>query len=243
VTRVFAEGPCEVGGTVVLRREEHRYLASVRRHRPGDEVEVRDDAGGRFRAVIARLGRGESAVEIIERLDPAPAGAPVRVLSAVPKRNLMDGVVRRLSELGVMSLVPVITGRSVVDPGEGKLERWRRIAEESVRQCGRRSPLEIADPVDLETAVVGEREAGIRLVLHPEEGALPIREVAKAGMAEPVVVAIGPEGGFTGAELSLFEANGFTRVSMGGVIMRVETAIVAVCAVAVAFCGEILLQP
>ena len=90
---------------------------------------------------------------------------------------------------------------------------------------------------------VAEESEGVRLVLHPEEGAVPIRRVAADGMEPPVVVAVGPEGGFTDRELDLFEANGFCRVGMGPVIMRVETAIVAVCAVSVAFCGEFLRQP
>lgn len=239
MTRILWEKAQAVGDTVEIRGQEYHYLSRVRRHRPGDVVELRDPDGGRFEAAVLEVGRDLARLELTRELERAPEAWPVTALTAVPKLNLMDDVIRKLNELGVAKMVPILTERSVVDPGVGRMERWRRIAAESVRQCGRRSPLEVHPAMPLAKAIESLPRGGSRLLLHPGEQSVPLGRLARDGFHGPVFIAVGPEGGFTDGEVGLFMDEGFSAVSLGPVITRIETAVVAVCAIAVALCDEI----
>jgi 16S rRNA (uracil1498-N3)-methyltransferase len=231
VIRILVEDVPAPGARFEIRGDERHYLLAVRRAGIGDAFEVVGTADGR-RALAAIHGlEGDAVVaEVSELLAAACAVRPVHLLAAVPKRDLMDDVVRKLSELGAARLTPVAAARSVVAPGAGRLARWRRIAEEAVRQCGRGMPLRIDPPTPLSEALAAVR-ADARLVLDPRAGR---RRFADAcGAATSIAIAIGPEGGFTTAELELAEQLGFRPIGLGPTILRVETAAIAAAALAV----------
>jgi len=229
--RVLIDAIPEAGSPVEIRGDERHYLVDVRRRGAGDTFELVARTEGR-RAIAAILEvRGNLVVaEVRELLDAAQAIRAVHVLTAVPKRDLMEDVVRRLSELGVARLTPVAASLSVVAPGEAKLARWRRIADEAVRQCGRGKPLEIDPPTPLADALRGV-DAAARLVLDPR--APQTRFSDACGRAKSIAVAIGPEGGFTSEELELAAALGFFPICLGGTILRIETAAIAAAVLAV----------
>jgi 16S rRNA (uracil1498-N3)-methyltransferase len=229
--RVLADAVPERGATAELGAEEGHYLLRVRRCAVGDVVEIvgRGD-GRRGSAVIVEARKDAVLVKVTELLDARPAVLPVHVLAAVPKRDLMDDVVRKLSEIGAASLTPIVAARSVVVPGEGKLGRWRRIADEAVRQCGRGAPLEIADVRPFEEALAGAA-AEARLVLDPR--AVRARFAEACGGASSIAIAVGPEGGFTAEELAFAGERGFRGVGLGATVLRVETAAIVGAALAV----------
>jgi 16S rRNA (uracil1498-N3)-methyltransferase len=207
----------------------------VRRAGIGDAVELVGRSGGRAAARVREADRARVAVEVIELLPDAAAVRPVHVLAAVPKRDLMDDVVRRLSEVGAARLSPIRAERSVVAPGDAKIDRWRRIAREAVRQCGRGTPLAI-DAFAPFAEALGAVDACVRLVLDPRA---PRRRFSELGAGAPsIAVAIGPEGGFTAAEIELAQKGGFVPVCLGVSILRVETAAIAAAILAVDALGE-----
>jgi 16S rRNA (uracil1498-N3)-methyltransferase len=231
VIRALVDAVPAPGARLEIRGDERHYLADVRRVGVGDAIELVGTADGRRAAGVVREVRGDGVVvEVVAALAAALAVRPVHVLAAVPKRDLMDGVVRMLSELGAARLTPIAAARSVVAPGEAKQARWRRIAEAAVRQCGRGTPLRIDPCTDLAEALRGA-DAEARLVLDPR--AERARFAAAVGAARSVAIAIGPEGGFTSEELALAAEVGFRPVGLGPAILRIETAAIAAAALAV----------
>jgi len=238
MTTILVDGEIGEGRVVEIAGAELRYVTRVRRLGAGDTVELRDSSGRRFEGIVERSDRRSAVVTVTGELGPGPIAAPVTVVTAVPKRNIMDDVVRKLSELGVQRLAPVVTARSVVDPGPARIERWRRIAAESVRQCGRDLPMRIDGTGALPEALAGVPTTGTRLILHNGGGREPLGRIAARGLVAPVTVCVGPEGGFTDDEVGLAVGSGFRVAGLGPLILRVETAAIAAAAVAILFLFE-----
>ncbi len=236
MTRIFLEQAVGSRVEVSISGQELHYVSRVRRLSPGDEVEIRDVEGRGFLARISEISRDAALLEIMDEIESSPDEFPVQLIVAVPKRNIFDDVVRKLSEIGVARIQPVTTERSVVEPGIGRLDRWRRIAAESVRQCGRGSPVSVADVVSLERALKEALE-GTRLILHPSVPQVSLAGALSDNTAAPITVAVGPEGGFTEEEIVRAVELGFTPVRAGKLILRTETAAIVASVVAVASFG------
>ena len=149
----------------------------------------------------------------------------------------MDFLVQKCSELGVSRIVPVITARSVVRPGPAKRGRWEKIAREAARQCGRADVPDIGDPVALAAALAAPELPRRRLMAWEGEGGTPLR--SRPDGVEPTALLVGPEGGFTAAEVEAARHAGFDTVTLGHRILRVETAAM----VAVALVRDLQLPP
>jgi 16S rRNA (uracil1498-N3)-methyltransferase len=152
----------------------------------------------------------------------------VVLIQGVSKGDKLDAIVRDATELGATGIVPAIGERSVARPDAARAARWRRIAVEAARQCGRGDAPTIAAPVSFAEAVraAGAGEA-LRLCFDP--GADRSLGAALAALAQQAVTfAVGPEGGLTPAELGAAEAAGFTRVTLGPLVLRTETVCAAV---------------
>ena len=225
-------------GKVVVQGDELHYLTRVRRHRPGDEVEVIGSDGGRFRAKVEHVEKARAVLLLERELPTAQTVWPVNLVLAVPKRNLMESIIRQASEIGVARIFPIRAERSIVRPGPDRVLRWRKVAEESIRQCGRSKALEVDDVRDLEDVLLALRGKGSGLLLHPSEGVRSLkRALSGPALAPPVSVAIGPEGGFTDGEIAAASEQDFHRVGLGAAIMRVETAAIAAAVFCVAHVG------
>ncbi|MBW2275840.1 MAG: 16S rRNA (uracil(1498)-N(3))-methyltransferase [Deltaproteobacteria bacterium] len=238
MTRLLLETVPSPPSTVEVEGDELRYLARVRRHGAGDPIEVRDAEGQRFAARVASVGKKCARLDIERQLPMAPRAWPVKLLVAVPKGARLDDVVRKLSELGVAELTPVIAERSNTRPGQGRLKRWRRIAAESTRQCGRRKPLSVSDAVTLADGLAENETAAHKLILDPGAGDQGLTSTfGSRRIQDSVVIAIGPEGGFTASELKIAKSLGFATTGLGPTILRVDTAAIAAATLAVAALG------
>jgi 16S rRNA (uracil1498-N3)-methyltransferase len=226
------------GAVVALDERLGHYLRAVLRLSEGDALTVLDGAG---RAFAATLGSG--ALQIGAPADAATADlaaeAPCRVeiLQALPKGDKLGEIIRRATELGAWRIVPALTARTIATAGSAqKLERWRRIAREAARQSRRLHVPEVEAPRPLAEAMRGARGA-LRVLLHEAERALRLRDLLAAAPPPPagaprsVTIAVGPEGGFTAAEVAEAGACGFVAAGLGPRVMRTETVALAVCAV------------
>jgi 16S rRNA (uracil1498-N3)-methyltransferase len=215
---------------IIVSGDEHHHIARVLRARPGDAITLFDGAGGEVAARIVRVGRDETELAADAPVASAGVGTPLVLLTAVPRGGRMDFLVQKCSELGVSRIAPVITDRSVVRPDPGKRARWEKIAREAARQCGRADVPQVSAAVALATALAAPDLPERRLVLSTD-GAGQVLRALLAGPA-PSALLIGPEGGFTAAEIEAARAARFVPVSLGSRILRVETA--AIVAVALA---------
>ncbi len=222
------------GATAVLAADEAAHLARVSRLGVGAVVEVFDGKGLARRAEVLEVARNR----VVLRLDgdPLPERAAVLELTlavAVPKGERFDWLVEKATELGVVRLVPLLCERSVVDPRDAKLERLRRLVVEASKQSRRDRLMSIEKPVRWADFLGSKAvlEAHAKLAAHP--GGATCSDWPAIAAGARVVAAVGPEGGFTTSEIDAARASGWTIVSLGATILRIETAGLAL-AVAVA---------
>ena len=199
---------------------EAHHVLKVLRARTGNAVEVVDVAGRLF---AAELRGGREAAVLEELAAPNLAGVEVSLYQAVPKGGRMDLVVEKATEVGATSIVPLLTERGIVNPREGKVGRWRRVAEAAARQSLRLRVPDVGEPVRFEEAVLTVGETGV--LLHNAPNLQPVEAVVE-GHAR---LFIGPEGGWSEGELRLAEVAGIAFCGLGPYRLRSETAgIVAV---------------
>jgi 16S rRNA (uracil1498-N3)-methyltransferase len=226
-------------GIIRLDDRQSHHARGVLRLALGGRVELFDDAGRSAEGVVVSLAEAvEVRVEAV--LEAEAGGLELTVAAAVPKGGRADWMVEKLSELGVARFFPLAAERSVVLPlGDGKLQRWRRLAEESAKQCRRAGVMRIealTKPADL---LAGHEGLGWYCSTGP--GAVGMSAAAGRWIAgeKRLLLLIGPEGGWTEAEERMMSDRGLTAVSLGATILRTETAALAAAAVAMALLGSV----
>ncbi|MBA2715133.1 MAG: 16S rRNA (uracil(1498)-N(3))-methyltransferase, partial [Rubrobacteraceae bacterium] len=220
ITRTFLDFTLEPDDALELPPDEADHVLKVLRGRTGDTVEVVDGAGRLF---SAELRSGREIIVVEELATPPGNDFEVSLYQAVPKGGRMDLVVEKATEVGAARIVPLLTERGVVNPREGKVGRWRRVAEAASRQSLRLSVPEVAEPVPFQDAVSQAGETGV--LLHNGPGLQPVETV----VGDMVSLFVGPEGGWSEGELRLAEEGGIAFGSLGPYRLRSETAgIVAV---------------
>lgn len=234
----FAGRPDE---TIELPPGESRHALRVLRLTSGDPVTVFDRQGEHWDGEIgggSTTGAGGVAsVRLLERIEPETvAGPEVSIAVSLLKRRAMDWMIEKLSELNVASVHPLVARRTVVNPpktrGHEPPARWERIALAAAKQSGRNTPMRFQPVVSLGSWLQRERPRVLACFAHTGPGATPLGEwlAGRAGMGLPVIVAVGPEGGWTPGEVEAFRAAGFTAVSLGDLVLRAETAALTVAA-------------
>jgi 16S rRNA (uracil1498-N3)-methyltransferase len=207
----------------------------VRRLGPGAVVEVFDGDGFATRAEVTEAGR--DWVELVVVGEPLPDREPacrLTLATAVPKGERFDWLIEKATELGVERLVPIVTERSVVDPRAAKLDRLRRLIVEAAKQCGRNRLMALDPPLPWSHWLAESSTVAARLIAHP--GGMPPRAWPRALPGRRATLAIGPEGGFTEAEVEAARATGWQVVGLGATLLRIETAGLAGCAAILALC-------
>jgi 16S rRNA (uracil1498-N3)-methyltransferase len=220
ITRIFVDSAVETGETLDLPSYEADHVLKVLRGRVGDHFELVD---GEERLFIAELRGGREASVLEELAVPGGARSETTLYQAVPKGGRMDLVVEKATEVGATHIVPLLTERGVVNPREGKVERWRRVAGAAARQSLRLSVPEVTEPTRFEDAVAEVGETGV--LLHNAPDLPPVEAVVPS----PASLFVGPEGGWSEGELRLAEEAGLAFGGLGPYRLRSETAgIVAV---------------
>jgi 16S rRNA (uracil1498-N3)-methyltransferase len=215
------------GDRVRLPGDDARKLLVVLRAQTGAAVELIDSGGRVFATRLVVDGTFATLTLERELERPQAPRLAITLAQGVPKGAKMDFVVEKATELGIARIVPFVSARTVGD-GErtGKLERWRRLAKTAAQQCGRRDVPIVDAPIDFATLV--SAFAGVDCALVPWElaDAVPLRETLAPLIANvsSVLVAIGPEGGFSAEEAATATAAGGHLISLGRRILRTETA-------------------
>jgi len=207
---------------ITLNNEQQHYLGRVLRLRAGDRFIAMDGQGQWWLAQL-QLGEGQAQVlEIISRQTELPV--PVTLIAAPPKGNSFDEIVRQATELGVTTIVPVLSDRTLVNPSCQKLARWRRIAQEAAEQSERQVVPQVLEPRPFkDTLLQGDRDwqRYFCVTRHPSPHLLHCLQAARQSR---ILVLIGPEGGWTEAEVHQAIATGYQPVSLGCRVLRAATA-------------------
>lgn len=235
----FIDAAMAPGKQVQIRGADARHILKSLRLRQGDWIVLSDGSGRSFRAEIAAAGTA-SLTATIEAELPRREGAPAPTLAiALIHRERFEWALQKAVELGCRRILPFGSARS--EPLEGaseRVERWSRIATEAAKQSGLPFLPKVEEPIALAELCEGLARYAPRLLLYEGECRQGLRAVAAALRCpeDPsehgeALVIIGPEGGFTDAEVALARASGALTVSLGRQILRVETAAVTAIAI------------
>lgn len=225
--------------TVVLAADEARHLRDVLRLERGAEVFVFDGVGQEYRCVVVESARGSAQLEVLEQVAAARPESPLRLELAVAllKGEKFDLVVQKATELGVTSIVPLITKQADVrlrdeQDGARRVTRWQRIALEAAKQSGRALVPTIHAPHLYASLVEAPSEQDTWRVMFTErEGSALSSSIEQAGGRVTATTAlIGPEGGWANEEIEQAREAGWHLVTLGGRTLRAETAAITVAA-------------
>ena len=228
--RFFVEPHLLGQGSAVISGETGHHIATVLRLKAGETILLADGHGREAIARITSLDKDRVNVEIAPPGCPAPGEETVRITlyQGLPKGEKLDLILQKCTELGVARIVPFMAERSVArlagERLDKRVQRWERIVREAARQSGRSRIPTIGFAENLRTALQSDHSE-LRLLIWEGEQEMGLRPVLeRSGKAAAVAVIIGPEGGLTAAEAAAATASGFTPITLGGRILRTETA-------------------
>lgn len=235
IHRFFLTGHISKGDRVILEGDDSFHASNVLKLRKGDTVELADSDGRVFSSTIVSseglveahadrlLSQAGTAGSKGEEQSGGDGTTRITIVQALPAGRKMDLVVEKLSELGVTRLVPVFTERSVVRDRsrDGKPERWRRLARSAAAQSRRSTIMEVTDPQPLGRWLSGNRDPLIALVT--ENDGMPLSAAADMIVGD-LCLLVGPESGFSDAEIGLLRDHGALLTGLGPLLLRTETA-------------------
>lgn len=230
--RFFVQDAHATGDTVTIAGADAHKIVDVLRLRAGDTIEIVDSSSRVFTARIDHYNNGITASLIDLLAESKDDTVTIDVAQGIPKGQKMDFVVEKLTELGVATIIPLESERTIVrDVSAAKLERWRRLAQTGAQQSGRANIPHVTEPVTL--SHLSARFGDYDLVLLPWEIASePLYQIEEAiRAARRLLVVVGPEGGFSHHEAAAATDAGARAVSLGARILRTETAGLALLSV------------
>lgn len=214
-------------GSVSLTEAEAHHLAHVLRHEAGDHVELFDGQGMVASCCVNTIRKRDVELEVQSaRHDPLP-DISLTLATAVPKGERFEWLVEKATELNVSRLIPITTSRSVVDPRDSKLDKLRQAVVTACKQSGRNHLMAISPVVNWEHLIRNEIPQHQTLIAHPTGGS--IGDVFLSS-GKPLLIVIGPEGGFSDEEVAAALATNAIAVQLGKNILRIETAAMALAA-------------
>ena len=238
--RIFVDALSPI---VTVTGDEFHHSVRVVRVRAGEEVEVFDRTGRVARGTIETLDRDRATVRIDEEIPSREANVALHLAMSIIQLEKFELVLQKATELGVRSIIPLITDRIELrrERYSGKQERWNRIVFEAVKQSGRSLFPSVEEPQAFADVIV---RPGAKIVFDAETdgAAAPSAgdSVPEAGTAPRIVTLfIGPEGGWSEEEIALARGSGCTFERLGPRRLRAETAAIVACALVAARSGDI----
>lgn len=231
---------------ITLEGDDLKHLSQVLRLRPGDTIHVFDGSGIEYEASIISSDKSRAIARINTSFqNKTEPETRVTLFQGIPKGEKMELIIQKGVELGVHSIVPVITSRTVVKlnkkDSEKKAERWTKISIEAAKQCRRAYVPQILEPISFDEALVKAEDFSAVLLLYENEGKKCLKERLKCyniNKIKDIALFVGPEGGFTLEEVRNYTDKGYDIVSLGKRILRVETATISVLSIIMYEMGE-----
>lgn len=224
--RFYVDQPLSTGKSVNLDRAVSNHMISVLRHQENDQVVLFNGSGQEYLSRISTANKRQTEVEIISVSSPERE-SPLQIVlfQAVATGEKMDWIIQKATELGVLSIVPMITEftqqKLKGDRLEKKLSHWEKIAISACEQCGRNILPQIAQPHTFEEAINAAQ--GEYLIMLSLANCTPLPHTIPANR---IRLLVGPEGGFSTKEMELLDEQ-VLQLSLGPRILRTETAAIA----------------
>ena len=220
---------------LVLRGSESHHARNVLRMEAGDKLVLFNGAGRELTAEIASIADDEVRLRKLHEAETEPLRCRIVLGQAIPKGKNMDLIVQKAVEIGAAEIAPIISDRTIVqldsESGLQKQAKWQQIAIEAAKQCGQNWLPRVHAPKKLaEFFSSSDQQFDLRLIGSLQPGAQHLKSILETYSTEhgvrprSVLMLVGPEGDFTPAELALARRNGCQPITLGPIILRVETA-------------------
>jgi len=235
--RVYFSATQSETTTLILSYDESHHLVVVNRAKLGDPVIAFDGKGTEWTCILNKADKKAAHLSIvsIKRANALPY--QITLAQALPKGTHMDAIVRKATELGVSSIIPLQTERTQVklesDRSERKVDKWQTASLEAAKQCGNPWLPEITALQEIKSVVENSNIYDLRLIASLEPTAVYLKLVLnlfekKSGRSpKSVLWLVGPEGDFTAQELAHAKQHGFESVTLGPLVLRCETAAIS----------------
>lgn len=240
ISRLYIQSGLQPGLALDLPEQPSHYLAKVLRLNPGDSIQVFNSSDGEFTATVERVSRKQVNLLVgQQRRAPEQPALCVHLGVGLSRGDRMDYLIQKATELGVMSISPLLTEFGEVrfrqeKRLDNKLRHWRAVAISACEQSGRVSVPVITEPRPIDEWLTSV-EADTRIILQPDGNT----RLASLEAVDSLCVLSGPEGGFSDSEVDRALAAGFLKTAMGPRILRTETAPVAALAILQSRFGDI----
>jgi 16S rRNA (uracil1498-N3)-methyltransferase len=221
-------------GAPVLAGSEAHHARDVLRMRVGERLVLFNGQGREVTAEIVELGSDEIGLRKLHEAETPPLQCRIVLAQAIPKGKNMDLIVQKAVEIGAAEIAPIISDRTIVhldsENVEQKQSKWQQIAVEAAKQCGQNWLPHVHPPKKLSEFLASEQSFDLQLIGSLQPGAQHLKKVLADYSSEhqhrpeSVLMLIGPEGDFTPAELGLAHRHGCHPITLGPIILRVETA-------------------
>jgi len=212
----------------VMQGDAAHHLGRVLRAQPGQLYELSDGSSA-WLARIESVSRDRIEFALVEQLPSWTPSIDATLLLSIVKFDAFEWALEKATELGVGRVVPLAADRSeraLIAASAKRAQRWQKILLESSQQC-RRVRLPVLEPLTKPEAAFISPRPGIRILLSESSEARSLKQVLANAHAVAVTLAIGPEGGWTDTEFAVARAGGFLEASLGRLILRTETAVLA----------------
>jgi len=237
--RLFVFEKLAIGDEIVIAGEEAHHIIRVLRLGPGHSVSISDGKSVESLGVISDIDIRDTKIKIriLDQNKSKETKPFITLLQALPKGEKFDWIIQKSTELGVSTIIPVITQRTIVNilPSklESRMERWNKIAIEAAKQSLRMDIPQIGELSTFDASLREVEKHHLSIIPWEQEKELSIRKALKSidGTVTKVAVFIGPEGGFSPEEVKKAKEMGAVSVSLGPRILRTETAAIAVCSI------------
>lgn len=228
-----------IGEELRITGDELHHLGRVKRKQPGDIVWAVDGQGSAYEAEILEITKREALCRILKtRRRLGEPLAEVTLAQGVIKGERFDWLIEKAVEIGVHRIIPIQAEHAVLKVGAEKLFRWRRVALSAMKQCGRSILPEITEPKFFQKVVGMGTDCAVRFIAEAGDRSAPIR-ITKTTGSKKALLLVGPEGGFTDAEVALAMENGFTPMTLGPRRLRAETAGIVLASLVLGQLGEL----
>ena len=220
--------------SLVLMDSEAHHCRDVLRLKPGDKVVVFDGRGRELTAEITSAGASQVQLRKLHEAQTPPLRCRITLGQAIPKGKNMDLIVQKAVEIGAAEIAPILSDRTVVrldeESAASKQAKWQTVAIEAAKQCGQNWLPQVQTPQKLSQFFQEHRRFDLQLIGSLQTDAVHLKKILAEYSAEhgdrpsSVLMLVGPEGDFTPAELSLARSQGCRPITLGPIVLRVETA-------------------
>lgn len=227
----------------IIKGQDAKHIFKVLRSGPGDQISATDGSGFDYTAVIISASSETVEIKVMEKTrSKTESPALITLCTGILKDKKMDFIIKHATQLGISSWIPFYCDRSIPNPDKKRMEkrhqRWRKISDESLKQCRRSKKVNISMPVAFDEIMTKSEDHNLKIAFW-EKSTLPIETLSSPEQHDSAIILIGPEGGFTENEISLAKQHGFLSYSLGPRILRAETACISACTLIQHIIGDI----